>query len=619
LEFKKFNTNFYIYLKGKVNKEYFQIDPQTGLVEAKKAALDRELCERYEFKLTVTDNPSQATSSTLEKKSNTAYAQMYINLLDLNDNAPKFQKEKYVFKLSENILFKKYFGRVKALDADKPNTTYSSVNYSILLNTKEDDQINGTFAIDSLTGELIQLKQLDFETKQFYEFFVIAYDNMNSSGNSLSSTCLIRIDVIDLNDNSPVFTLPSDSKRPTLIILNVSEANTKKDWLKLSASDLDASSSGKLVFNIEKQIKLKQKADDSRQNANFKQHQYFNLFECNPITGQISLKPSTNNRHQKLDESNENRQEQLLGTYALLVKVSDTPKADTDLSLSSRAILFIHLSDSNVNDANNKTSSQLKLLRRIINESSDAKDDADRSLNKIVYAYSYAIANGKILGASAITSLTQQDSFTQLKNELLNLAFNGKNYKFFVAFAIAACLMICFIVSSLCLTIYFYKQRKSKEKFPTASNKKRTPNSNEIYNYASVNKDKNNFGEFECLNADLQSSQRNSSSNSSSAASTTSSTSLTKTTNSTTASAQLITNSNRNTNLIASSVSSVSPASTNNSSESNQKFYTTNYESLQMNYSSIDSSSNTLDKNNLKGNTFVYGDEPNYSSVFKVF
>jgi len=187
-----------------------------------------------------------------------------------------------------------------------------------------------------------------------------------------------------------------------------------------------------------------------------------------------------------------------------------------------------------------------------------------------------------------------------------------------VAFAIAACLMICFIVSSLCLTIYFYKQRKSKEKFPTASNKKRAPpNSNEIYNYASVNKDlKNTFGEFECLNADLQSSQRNSSS----AASTTSSTSLTKTTNSTAASAQLITNSNRNANLIASSVSSVSPASTNNSSsESNQKFYTTNYESLQMNYSSIDSSSNTLDKNNLKGNTFVYGDEPNYSSVFKVF
>ena len=304
---------------------------------------------------------------------------------------------------------------------------------------------------------------------------------------------------------------------------------------------------------------------------------------------------------------------------------------DTDLPLSSRAILFIHLSDSISNS--NKTSSQFKLLKRIINESSDTKDDLDRSLNKIIYAYSYAIANGKILGASAVNSLTSNNSFAQLKNELFNLAFNGKNYKFFLAFVIAACLMICFIVSSLCLTFYFYKQRQAKNKFPTSSNKKRaTNNAAEIYNYATVNKEKNNIGEFERLNAGLEKSNRTSSNSSgSSAASTSSSTSLTKTTNSTAASAQLITtNSNRSPNLVVSSVSSVSPASTNNSSESNQKFYTTNYETLQMNYSSIDSSSNanTLDRplqlrnngnNNMKGNTFMYGDEPNYSSVFKVF
>jgi hypothetical protein len=340
------------------------------------------------------------------------------------------------------------------------------------------------------------------------------------------------------------------------------------------------------------------------------------------------LKPFYPNRLSKTDTaSNEYRQEQIAGIYALIVKVTDTPKADTDLPLSSRAILFIHLTDSI--SSSNKTSSQLKLLKRIINESSSdtTQDDLDRLLNKIVYAYSYAITNGKILGASAVNSLANNNSFYQLKNELFNLAFNGKNYKFFLAFVIAACLMICFIVTSLCLTFYFYKQRQSKEKFSKTLNKKRMANnSTDIYNYATVNKEKGNFGDFERLNTDLEKSNRNSS-NSSSAASTSSSTSLTKTTNSTTASAQLISNSNRNANLVASSISSVSPASTNNSSESNQKFYTTNYETLQMNYSSIDSSSNTntldrpsqLKSNNVKGNMYAYRDEPNYSSVFKVF
>ena len=237
------------------------------MIEAKKQALDRELCERFEFKLSATDNPTQVVSSP-DSKSNTAFAQMYINLLDLNDNPPRFQKEKYLFKLSENILFKKYFGKVKAIDSDKPNTTYSNVNYALFINTKEDDQINGTFTIDSLTGELIQLKQLDYEVKPFYEFSVIAYDNFNSSGNSLSSMCIVRVEVIDLNDNPPMFNSPIDSSKPALITLNISEAHEKNDLLKLNANDLDASSNVKLVFNIEKQIKLKPKVDD-RQNGNY--------------------------------------------------------------------------------------------------------------------------------------------------------------------------------------------------------------------------------------------------------------------------------------------------------------------------------------------------------------
>ena len=299
--------------------------------------------------------------------------------------------------------------------------------------------------------------------------------------------------------------------------------------------------------------------------------------------------------------------------------------------LSSRAIIFIHLAKDN---ASNKTQSQIKLLKRLINETDAAitsDEDLEASLNKIIYAYSYAIANGKVLGASAISSLAaSKNSLILLKDELLNFALNAKNYKYFLVFIVSACLMICFIVASLCMTVYFYKQRNSDK--ASRSHKKRI-NSSDIYNFAT---DKSNFNnEFERLNQTSEKSNRNSSGSNSSAASTTSSTSLTKTTNS---SASTTNNNQQNkaNNLVATSVSSVSPASTNNSSElnhsvNNQKFYTTNYESLQLNYSSIDSSNtNTLDRpkqigasnamnnGNTKSSTFIYSDEPNYSSVFKV-
>ena len=305
-----------------------------------------------------------------------------------------------------------------------------------------------------------------------------------------------------------------------------------------------------------------------------------------------------------------------------MVKATDSPKENTDQPLSSRALLFLHLTNLN---STSKTASQIKLLRRIINESSggENEDDLDRSLNKIIYSYSYAIANGKILGSSAVTSLNGQNSLAQLKNELFNLAFTGKNYKYFLTFIVAACLMICFIVSSLCLTFYFYKQRQTRDRL--RENKKRKSNPAEIYNYATANisKEKTGFNcEFERLDPELEQKANR---HSSSTGSTTSSASLTKTTNST-ASAHLMSSSSSNTrsHLIASSVSSVSPASTNHSSEANQKFFATNYESLQLNYSSVDSSSNTLDRPgqavnaSAKSSTFIYADEPNYSSVFKV-
>lgn len=60
----------------------------------------------------------------------------------------------------------------------------------------------GVFDIVRETGEIRLAKLIDFESKQLYTLIVKA---QNKPPDTLSSTATININVIDVNDNSPVF------------------------------------------------------------------------------------------------------------------------------------------------------------------------------------------------------------------------------------------------------------------------------------------------------------------------------------------------------------------------------------------------------------------------------
>lgn len=519
-----------------------QIDSSTGYLTAKAISLDRELCQKYEFKVTANDTLHQTE------------AKIFINLLDLNDSPPNFQKSEYSFQLAEGPTStqKFVFGHVIATDLDQPNTSYSQVKYGI-------KGINTFFGINIQTGGLFQLKPLDYENQRFHQFWVVAFDNSNNSGNSLETECLVKIEVIDVNDNRPRFNF-----NHSIIIVNLNISDLK---FHLNASDQDSAENGKLFYTIEKQIKLKQKPHD-RLNANFKQHQYLNIFDCEPHSGVITLKPNQNRHKFSL--------KQLAGIYALLVKVTDLPL--TSPSLNAHAIVFLNL------DSANSTQ-----LLQTITETQNDDTDLEQTLNKIVYAYSYAITNGKTLTTSQIID---KDSLLNLKSEFFRLAFSASNYKYFLVFVVAAGLMLCFIVTSLCMTMYFYKQRRQSGRIRKESK----------------------------LLSDFAGDQEFQSRRSTDDGSTSSSTSLTntKTTNSTISTSQ---NNNQSRVVSLLSASSVSPASTQD--DATTHLFTTNYESLQLNYSSVDSHGESSQTNTLNGKSsftpscMMYDDEPNYSSVFK--
>ena len=70
----------------KTSKDLFRIDSETGIVQAKKKALDREMCEQFHFTICANDG--------LHK----VFVKMILTLFDINDNPPKFL-EKVIFGL----------------------------------------------------------------------------------------------------------------------------------------------------------------------------------------------------------------------------------------------------------------------------------------------------------------------------------------------------------------------------------------------------------------------------------------------------------------------------------------------------------------------------------------
>ena len=90
--------------------------------------------------------------------------------------------------------------QVRAMDVDWGAN--GQVTYS-LHSDSQPEKVMEAFSIDSNTGWISTLKDLDHETDPMFTFSVVASDLGEAF--SLSSTALVSVRVTDINDNTPVF------------------------------------------------------------------------------------------------------------------------------------------------------------------------------------------------------------------------------------------------------------------------------------------------------------------------------------------------------------------------------------------------------------------------------
>uniref|UniRef100_A0A6I8R7P0 Protocadherin gamma-C3 n=1 Tax=Xenopus tropicalis TaxID=8364 RepID=A0A6I8R7P0_XENTR len=162
---------------------------------------------------------------------------LQVEIKDVNDNAPSFSKRSFDIGISESALPGDRFTLGHAQDPDLG--TNSVQHYEII--TNEYFSLSEKNSVDGTEPELVLERPLDREKQSSIELSIAAFDGGRPMR---TGTALIKIVVLDVNDNYPVF-----SQETYQINLN---ENTPDNFvvLHLNASDEDEGSNAQITYSF---------------------------------------------------------------------------------------------------------------------------------------------------------------------------------------------------------------------------------------------------------------------------------------------------------------------------------------------------------------------------------
>ena len=173
----------------------FNVSSTGYIIQAKMIDYDTMVGTSFSLTASVSEGAHQSISN----------ATVTIIIRNHNDLRPVFSQDIYVYNISESALPGTFVGMLNATDADRIGPS-NRIAFMLVTTNKD-------FALSS-NGNLTVNRSLNYESVKHYELIALAMD-MGSP--SLRTTAVIKINIIDVNEERPYF-------RTTSYSANISEA-----------------------------------------------------------------------------------------------------------------------------------------------------------------------------------------------------------------------------------------------------------------------------------------------------------------------------------------------------------------------------------------------------------
>ncbi|XP_042275324.1 protocadherin beta-16-like [Thunnus maccoyii] len=200
--------------------------------------LDREIASEYNITVTCSDEgvPSLSSSVTLT-----------LQISDVNDNAPVFERSSYEAYIVENNAPGLSIFTVKARDADWNQN--ARVSYIL-----EEDSVNGVpvssyVSVSADSGVIHAVRSFDYEQIKDFQFRVKAQDGGSPP---LSSNVTVKILIQDQNDNPPQVLYPVQTGGSLVAEMVPRSADVGYLVTKVVAVDVDSGQNAWLSYKLQK-------------------------------------------------------------------------------------------------------------------------------------------------------------------------------------------------------------------------------------------------------------------------------------------------------------------------------------------------------------------------------
>uniref|UniRef100_A0A8C3QZA9 Protocadherin alpha subfamily C, 2 n=1 Tax=Cyanoderma ruficeps TaxID=181631 RepID=A0A8C3QZA9_9PASS len=198
--------------------------------------LDRELTSEYNITITATDlgSPPLTTQKTV-----------WVQISDVNDNAPVFSADAFDVFVEENNPLGAFLYQVSASDPDIGEN--GRVSYVLRNSTVAGSALTSFLSMNLANGSIYAKRAFDFEQLKSFHFQVEAKDNGSPA---LSAAITVNVYISDQNDNAPAILYPISQNGS--VAVEVVPRLADEDYLvtKVVADDEDNAQNAWLSYHL---------------------------------------------------------------------------------------------------------------------------------------------------------------------------------------------------------------------------------------------------------------------------------------------------------------------------------------------------------------------------------